>query len=180
MKNVFFDSWESIVRSLIITMLAYITLVIMLRVSGKRTLAKMNAFDFVVTIALGSCLATVSLNKNVALADGVLVFLLFILLQYLITWLSVRIPFVKDMVTNKPTLLVYKGEVFTTTLKKERIAIDEVHVAVRRKGIGSLSEVDMIILETTGDITVIPKIDTGNGLDTLTDVGNLPDEVHVK
>lgn len=74
MKNIFFDSWESIFRTVVITILAYVLLILLLRVSGKRTLSKMNAFDFIVTIALGSTLATVMLNKNVALIDGVLAF----------------------------------------------------------------------------------------------------------
>ena len=72
MQNIFFDSWESMVRTVVITILAYVVLVFLLRSSGKRTLSKMNAFDFIVTVALGSTLATVMLNKNVALADGVL------------------------------------------------------------------------------------------------------------
>jgi len=73
MQNIFFDSWHSIIRTIVITILAYIFLIFMLRISGKRTLSKMNAFDFIITIALGSTFASVSLNKNVALADGVLV-----------------------------------------------------------------------------------------------------------
>ncbi len=74
MENYFFDNWESIARTLTITISAYLILIFFLRVSGKRTLSKMNAFDFIITIALGSCLATVALNKEVALADGALVF----------------------------------------------------------------------------------------------------------
>ncbi len=76
LNNIFFQNWQSISRTLISTALAYIAMIIMLRISGKRTLAKMNAFDFIVTIALGSSLATVALSKDVALADGASVFLL--------------------------------------------------------------------------------------------------------
>lgn len=83
MDKVFFDSWESILRTLIISVLAYGSLVVILRISGKRTLSKMNAYDLIVTVALGSTLATVLLNKDVALADGVLTFILLISLQYL-------------------------------------------------------------------------------------------------
>ena len=65
-------------------------LLLLLRVSGKRTLTRMNAFDLVVTVALGSTLATVLLTKSVALADGLVAFAVLILLQYGLTWLSVR------------------------------------------------------------------------------------------
>ncbi len=80
MQNIFFDSWSSIVRTVVITVLAYVSLIVLLRGSGKRTLSKMNAFDFIVTIALGSTLATVILSKNVALIDGLLAFSLLIFL----------------------------------------------------------------------------------------------------
>ena len=76
MSQIFFDNWETLFRTLIIGVLAYVSLVILLRISGRRTLSKMNAFDMVVTVALGSTLATILLNRDVALAEGVLAFAL--------------------------------------------------------------------------------------------------------
>ena len=112
MDPIFFNNWESLGRTFIITILAYVVMVIFLRVSGKRTLSKMNAFDFIVTIALGSCLASVALNKNVVLLDGILAFFLLIFMQFSISWLSVRTKFVKNLVTSKASMLLYKGELF--------------------------------------------------------------------
>lgn len=169
MDNIFFDSWLSIGRTFIITILAYLILIVILRVSGKRTLSKMNAFDFIITIALGSSLATVALNKNVPLADGALAFLLLVYLQYIITWLSVRIKKVKKIVSSQPTLLLYKGEIFSDVLKKERIKIEEIYVAARKKGITELKNIDIIVFETTGDITIIPKVTT-NKAETMKNV----------
>ena len=171
MGHLFFDNWQSLLRTLIITILAYATMVIMLRGFGKRTLSKMNAFDFVVTVALGSSLATVALNKGVPLANGALAFFVFMSLQFIITWLSVRIKRVKEIITNNPTLLLYKGEVFHHILKKERIAMEEIYVAARKKGIAELKDIDVIVLETTGDITVISKMTTPKA-ETLKDVEN--------
>ena len=88
MEQAFFSSWTSIARVLLVGVAAYAGL--LLRVSGKRTLTKMNTFDLVVTVALGSTLATVLLTKSVALADGLAAFALLIFLQYGLTWLSVR------------------------------------------------------------------------------------------
>ncbi len=73
-----FDSWLSLGRTAVVGVLAYLALVLLLRVSGKRTLSKMNAFDLVVTVALGSTLATVLLSTDVALATGILAFTLLI------------------------------------------------------------------------------------------------------
>lgn len=174
MKNIFFDSWESTVRTLIITVLAYAVLIVMLRVSGKRTLSKMNAFDFVVTVALGSTLATVILSKNVALLDGALAFFMLIFLQFCITWLSVRHKRVKQLITSDPTLLLYKGEVLHAVLKKERITLEEIYVAARNNGLTDLKEIYAIVLETTGTLSVLSEKPDGSPK-TLSDVQNLPE-----
>ena len=64
------DAWGDIVRVLMIGSAAYVTLIVVLRISGKRTLAKLNAFDLVVTGAVGSTLATILLNTDVSFAEG--------------------------------------------------------------------------------------------------------------
>lgn len=174
MDKIFFDSWESVVRTFLITIMAYVGLVILLRVYGKRSLSKMNAFDFIVTVALGSSLATVALNKNVALVDGLLAFFLLLLLQYIITWLSVRVKMVKNLVTSQPSLLLYKGELFERAMKKERITLEELHSVARENGFQNLESVDAIVLESTGDIVIIPTIDPSEKASTLKDV-QVPD-----
>ncbi len=174
MHHMFFESWDSIVRSVVITILAYMVLIFMLRISGKRTLSKMNAFDFVITVALGSCLATVALNKSVPLADGALVFFLLILLQFIITWLSVRIDKVKKIITCTPTLLLYKGEMLKEVMKKERVTIEEMYVIARKNGFTDLKKIDAIVLETTGDLNVIASFNNVD-MQTMDDISNYPD-----
>ena len=97
-----FQNWEGIVRTIVVGVLAYVTLILFLRISGKRTLAKLNAFDLVVTVALGSTFATILLNRNVSLAEGALAFALLIGLQYVVTWSSVRVAWVRRTVTGEP------------------------------------------------------------------------------
>jgi uncharacterized membrane protein YcaP (DUF421 family) len=69
-ERVFFDGWLGLFRTFVIGVFAYAFLVFALRASGKHTLSKMNAFDLVVTVALGLSLATVLLSKDVTLAEG--------------------------------------------------------------------------------------------------------------
>ncbi len=175
MHNMFFDDWQSLLRAFILTILAYVTLIIFVRVSGKRTLSKMNAFDFLVTIALGSCLATVSLNKNIALAEGALVYFTLIFLQFIITWTSVRVKQVKKLVTSQPALLLYKGKLLGDAMKRERITIEEIYMKARAGGLTNLNEIEVIVLETTGDITIISKLEKNNGhAETLKNVLGYP------
>lgn len=93
----FFSSWQSLERVLVVGVLAYVSLVLLLRVFGKRTLSKMNAFDLIVTVALGSILATALLSKSVGLAEGLLAFGTLIGLQFVITRLSVRAQGIAEM-----------------------------------------------------------------------------------
>src|SRR5512147_2577917 len=122
----FFDSWAGLGRVAVVGLLAYAALVLLLRISGKRTLTKLNAFDLVVTVALGSTLATVLLSKDVSLAEGVLALALLIALQFVITWLSVRSPRFQKMIKAEPTLLLSRGRFLDGALKAERMAREEV------------------------------------------------------
>ncbi len=99
---------------LIVAPLAYIALVLLLRISGKRTLTKLNAFDLVITVALGSTLATSVLSKQTTLAEGVLAFAVLIVLQFVVTWTSVRWRPVEDLVKSEPTLCCARARCSTT------------------------------------------------------------------
>lgn len=158
MEKIFFDSWESILRTLIIGVFAYAGLVLLLRVSGTRTLSQLNAFDFIVTVALGSTLATVILNKDVALFDGLLAFGILILLQWAISALSVRFKNIRTIIKSEPFLLLYKGKLLRKALKDHQITEDEVLQIVRAKGMDDINSVDAIVLETNGQFSVIPKL----------------------
>ncbi len=174
MENIFFNSWESTLRTLLITVMAYALLVFMLRVSGKRTLSQMNAFDMVITIAMGSTLATVMLNKQVALLDGALALFLLIFLQFIITWSSVRSSAVRKLIRSSPTLLVYKGEMDRRMMKQERITVEEIQEAARESGCTSMDELQAVVLETTGELTVIKKFSERID-EVITDVRNFPE-----
>lgn len=151
----FFSDWFGLLRVVIVGTLTYVALVLLLRVSGKRTLSKMNAFDFIVTVALGSTLATVLLSKDVALAEGITAFALLIGLQYIITWLSVRSHLVENWVKAEPSLLFFEGRFLDEALRRERVTQAEVRAAVRSQGLSEMEGAAAVILETDGSITVL-------------------------
>lgn len=154
-SEMFFSNWAALVRPILVGGLAYVALILMLRLSGKRTLAKMNSFDLIVTVALGSTLATVLLSKEVALAEGVTALGLLILLQFIVTWSSVRIKWVRGLARSEPRMLLYRGEFLTEGMKAERVTQSEVLQAVRSQGILAMDEVDGVVLETDGTFSVI-------------------------
>ena len=153
----FFDNWFGLLRVLVVGALAYLALIVLLRVSGKRTLSKMNAFDLVVTVALGSTLATILLSKDVALAEGVLALALLIAFQFLIAWLSVRSATARRLVKAEPSLLLHRGQFLKQAMKAERVTEAEVRAAVRAQGVATLEEVEAVVLETDGSFNVVSK-----------------------
>jgi len=173
----FFSTWGDLGRIVVVGVLAYVALVFLLRISGKRTLSKMNAFDFVVTVALGSTLATILLSKDVPLAEGVLAFALLIALQYVIAWFSVRSRTVRHFVKAEPTLLLYGGAFCDDALHRERVTEGEVRAAVREAGAASLIAVKAVVLEPDGSFAVVTASDTGNA-SALADVAGVTDTGH--
>lgn len=157
LEDVFFDGWEGLARTLVIGVMAYVVMITFLRISGKRTLSKMNAFDLIVTVALGSTLATVLLSKDVALAEGALAFAVLIGLQFIVTWSSVRARWVRKLVTGEPRMLYYRGELLSDSLRKARVTVDEVEAAVRSSGMAALDDAESVVLETDGSFSVIKR-----------------------
>ncbi|CAN5287409.1 DUF421 domain-containing protein [soil metagenome] len=157
MEQVLFTNWEALVRTALIGILAYPVLVLFLRVAGKRTLSKLNAFDFVVTVALGSTLAAILLNKDVTLAQGALALALLIGMQFIVTWSSVRAKWVRRLVTGEPSLLVYRGTCLHAALRRTRITDQEVLASVRGAGLSGLDDAEAVVLETDGSMSVIRR-----------------------
>jgi len=162
-----FDSWTGLGRVLIVGTLAYAALVLLLRISGKRTLTKLNAFDLIVTVALGSTLATVLLSSSVALAEGVAALALLILLQYFIAWLSVRSPTFQSLIKSEPRLLMHRGRYLYGAMKAERITREEILAALRASGAADVSRIAAVVLETDGTLSVIPEADPSGDVATL-------------
>ena len=155
--EMFFRDVSGMIRTLAGGVLAYVAVVALLRISGRRTLSKMNAFDFVVTIALGSTLATLLLDRGVPLAEGVLALALLIGLQFAVTWSSVRAGLVKRIVTGEPILLLHQGTYLQSAMRRARVTEEEVRAGVRKAGLGSLAGIDAVVLETDGSFSVVRR-----------------------
>lgn len=169
----FFDGWLPLLRVLIVGTCAYAALVVLLRISGKRTLSKMNAFDFIVTVAFGSTLATVLLSKDVSLAEGVLALALLCGLQFVVAFLTVRSPRFSRLVKAEPALLYFRGAFLDRAMKRERVVEDEVVAAIRAQGHGDLASVQAVVLETDGSFSVLSDASDGP-MTALEHVQNVP------
>lgn len=157
-KVVFFwNGWEPLLRTVVVGTLTYISIIFILRISGKRTLASMNAFDFVITVALGSAYGRVLTAKQVSVAEAITTFVLLAVLQFVVSRLENKSSWFYQLVTSQPTLLYYRGQFIDKAMRKQRVRKESLLGAVRKKKFSSLEEVEAIVLETDGSISVIKK-----------------------
>ena len=160
---------EGAIRTVVVGALAYVSLVVVLRVSGKRTLSKMNAFDLVVTVALGSTLATILLSRDVPLLQGVLAFAVLVVMQFAITAASLRSPTIARVVKSEPRALLYRGELLHDALRAERVLESEVRAVLRAHGVARYRDADLVVLETDGSFSVVATLPgpDGSGADVV-------------
>ncbi|GGY49607.1 DUF421 domain-containing protein [Parvularcula lutaonensis] len=163
MEPIFVDSAASLGRTLFIGVIGYIGIALLLRISGKRSLSKLNMFDFVVTIALGSVLAAMLTAKSVALAQGLIAVAVLLFLQWCVTFTAARSSRFDQLVKAEPRLLFHKGEFLRDAMRAERIAESELYAAARDSSCGDLGRVHAMVLESDGTISVIPEEQAGDG-----------------
>lgn len=157
-----FDSWSDVLRVLLVGPASYASLVVLLRTSGKRTLAKLNAFDLIVTVALGSTLATIFLSKDVSWSEGVAALAVLALLQFLVASFTSRVPGARSVVTSRPTLVLEDGQMLGQALREQRLTEAEVRQAIRGTGAGDVADVAAVVLESDGTLSVVPARQIGD------------------
>lgn len=153
----FVSSGPAVARTLVVGILSYAALIFFLRLSGNRTLSKMNAFDLVITVALGSTLASALTSQDVALMQAVVSFALLIGLQYLVARLSVASIRFRNLVRSEPVVLLRKGKICESALRTARLTRDELEQAARNAGLPGIETIDAILLETDGSLSVIQQ-----------------------
>ena len=150
----FFESWYNVGRTVTLSVIGFAALFTMLRVSGKRTLSKLNVFDFVFVVAVGSVFASTIISKDVTLVEGIAALATLIVIQLVLAELAVRSPMAERLINGEPTLLLSHGKFIHTALRKERVTEEEVRAAIREKGVTRVEDVDAVIMENDGSLSV--------------------------
>ena len=145
-----------IIAKVLITVLAIFTIVIIItRISGLRTFAKISSFDFASTIAIGSIIGAIVLSPSNSLMKGGLALASIVLFQSVFTYLVRKIPAFEKLVTNKPMLIMKDGIILTDNLKKTNMSEDNLIGKLREANVMYFNEVRAVVLESTGDVSVI-------------------------
>ncbi|WP_282113128.1 DUF421 domain-containing protein [Maribacter stanieri] len=158
MKELFNTSWETAMLIIISTLGIYTAVILFTRISGKRSFSKMSSFDFAMTVAIGSIVASTILSSSVKLIEGVLGLGVVYLIQSIIAFAR-RNKTVQKIVDNSPLLLMDGNEIISSNLIKAKVTEGDLRSKLREANVTELSQIKAVIFETTGDISVLHKED---------------------
>ncbi|WP_036158704.1 DUF421 domain-containing protein [Maribacter forsetii] len=158
MKELFNTSWETVMLISTSAIGIYMAIILLTRIIGKRSFSKMSSFDFAMTVAVGSIVATTILSSSVKLIEGLVGLAMVYVLQISIA-MARRNRTVQNIVDNSPLLLMDGEKIIPSNLRKARVTEGDLRSKLREANVTELSQIKAVIFETTGDISVLHKED---------------------
>ncbi len=135
----------------------YILVLIVMRLMGKREIGQMQPFELAISIMIAD-LATIPMTETgIPISNGIVAILGLLLMHLIISMLNIKSTKAREVICGKPTILIYRGKIVQKALKKERFTINELEERLRGNNIFNIGDVEYAILETSGQVTVIPK-----------------------
>ncbi|NJW53088.1 DUF421 domain-containing protein [Salinimicrobium oceani] len=154
MKEWFNLSWESVIVLSVNAIGIYLAIIIFTRLTGKRSFSKMSSFDFAMTVAIGSMIASTVLSGSVGLATGILGLAFIYGLQIAVATLR-KYKTVSQIVDNSPLMLMDGENILKENLIKAKVTEGDLRSKLREANVLNLSQVRAVVFETTGDISVL-------------------------
>ena len=154
MEKYFNTSATTALAIILTAILIYVTLIIFTRIAGKRSFSKMSSFDFAMTVAIGSLMASTILSSSISLTEGIIGLAAVYMLQMIAALLR-RFKGFKQAIDNTPLLLMRDAEILHHNLRKARVTEGDLRSKLREANVLALSQVKAVIFETTGDISVL-------------------------
>lgn len=144
---------------LIRSILAFIFLLFLTRIMGKKQLSQLTFFDYVVGITIGSIAATMSVDQNIKISNGVVSLFIWGVFPILLSFLGMKSRAFQQFTDGKPVIIIKKGEVLEHAMKKNMLTIDELLMLLREQQVFKIEDVEMAVLETNGELSIMLKSD---------------------
>jgi len=147
--------WEFVLRAVVV----YVAILVMVRMSGKRTVGQFTPFDMVLLVLLGTAVQNSLIGEDVSLVGGLILAATLIALNYLVGWITARSALADRVVEGVPVVLAKAGQRFDQVLKRQLVNAADFDEALRDAGCTQISDVWLALLETNGQITIIKNKD---------------------
>lgn len=139
------------------SILIYIFVLIVMRLMGKREIGQLQPFELAIAIMIADLASIPMTDSGIPITNGIISILGLLLMHLVISFLNVKSIKAREIICGKPSILIYRGKIDEKTLRKERFTINELEERLRDNNIFNIGDVDYAILETSGQVTVIPK-----------------------
>lgn len=149
-----FESSDPLLETLMGSFMIFIVIIILTRIIGLRSFAKFTAYDFAFTVAIGSIISS-TLTSSTTIVHGSVAIASLLALTFIFSTLQKKMPALSSAISNKPLLLMRGGEILDDNLKRARIEKSQLMAKLREANVLQLSEVQAVVLESTGDISVL-------------------------
>lgn len=139
------------------TILVLIILFFITKMMGKKQISELNFFDYVVGITIGSIAADISLDIEKDMLAGIAALFIYGFISYIISFISIKSIWARRFIIGVPTVLVEKGKIIESGLKKSKIDVNDLLMVARENGYFNLDEIDYALMEVNGNISFLPK-----------------------
>ncbi|MCA1714964.1 MAG: DUF421 domain-containing protein [Gammaproteobacteria bacterium] len=158
--------WEFVLRAATV----YVVLLVLIRMSGKRTMGQFTPFDMLLIVLLGTAVQNSLIGEDVSLLGGLLLAATLIALNWCVAFVTSRSQRADRLIEGVPVVLARDGQLFRSVLKREMVSEDDFNEALRQNGELTLTDVRIALLETNGEISVVKRDSDGGGA-----TSNVPD-----
>ncbi len=147
----------SIFEVFLISLCIYIYLSVLLRIFGKKEFSQLNVFDFVVFLIIAEIMTDTVGNKDFTFFHGVIATVTLIVVDRLVSMVTLKSKKLRDIFEGRPTYIIFKGKLNQEKMKKQRYTVDDLSHHLRVNDIDSISKVEFALLETNGSLSIISK-----------------------
>jgi uncharacterized membrane protein YcaP (DUF421 family) len=146
--------WYSLIIRAVI---AWLSVLILLRLAGKRQVAQMGMAEFVALLLISNAVQNSMNGGDNSLVGGLLLAAVLIILTHLFSYLTYRFRKLEVLVQGRPTLLIHHGQLVQHALQKELLTVTELRHLLRKQGIHELREIEEAVLEPDGFVSIVKK-----------------------
>jgi uncharacterized membrane protein YcaP (DUF421 family) len=146
---------EMVFWGLVSAVLVFVLTIFLTRIFGLRSYARLSTFDFAFTLAKGALIASIAINDDIGFFEGAVALLTIYAAEWITGSLRNRYSWFNRLVSNRPVLLMYKGQYIEKNIRATRISMDDLYFALRQSNISQMADVQAIVAESTGQISVL-------------------------
>lgn len=135
----------------------YILVLVVMRLMGKREIGQLQPFELAISIMIADLAAVPMAETGVPITNGIMPILGLLVMHLVISMINIKSTKAREIICGKPSILIFRGKIDQKVLKKERFTINELEERLRDNNVFNIGDVEYAILETSGQVTVIPK-----------------------